>query len=142
LLDEAFGNLKAKLASVLSGSLAKQMQWAQDITIGRFGTKMLPEWAEAFSQLGDFPEVQAIQLNRVQRYWDIALRDADAFRLQSEIGISLCFDIAVQNGGVDTIETHRIRKKIQETPLQLNRTAGSSSLMSWQRIVNLSGLRT
>ena len=116
LLDDAFGSLKAKLASVLAGSLAKQMQWAQDITIGRLGTKVLPEWAEAFSRLGDFPEVQVIQLNRVQRYWDIASGDANAFNLQSEIGVSLCFDIAVQNGGIDTTEAQRIRKKILESP--------------------------
>jgi len=33
-----------------------------------------------------------------------------------ELGLALCFDIAVQNGGIDQTERNRIRTKITQTP--------------------------
>src|SRR5205823_15079657 len=74
------------------------------------GERMLPDWSAAFSALGAVPEVQAIQLGRVQsRYWSCAAADAAALNIQSELGQALCFDIAVQNGGLDTGEMNTIR---------------------------------
>ena len=34
----------------------------------------------------------------------------------NELGLALCFDIAVQNGGIDQTEGQRIRNKITQTP--------------------------
>jgi hypothetical protein len=80
--------------------------------------KVLPEWAEAFEKLGSFEEVQAIQLRGVDRYWNIAERDAKRFGLTTELGMALCFDIAVQNGGIDhgTEENSIHRRLAQESP--------------------------
>lgn len=36
--------------------------------------------------------------------------------MENELGLALCFDIAVQNGGVDQTERDRIRNKITQTP--------------------------
>lgn len=116
LLDKAFGRLKSTLLEKLTLSLDEQMQWAQELSFGRQGVKVQLEWSEAFSTLGDFSEVQAIQLERVRKYWDRARNDVQQFGLQSELGMSLCFDIAVQNGGIDAEESGRIRKKLQATP--------------------------
>jgi hypothetical protein len=36
--------------------------------------------------------------------------------VENELGLALCFDIAVQNGGIDQTEGGRIRNKITQTP--------------------------
>jgi hypothetical protein len=73
-------------------------------------------WEKAFDILGTFPALQAIQLRRVNKYWDIALRDADRFGLKTEMGVALCFDIAVQNGGVGEDEERRITRGLANLP--------------------------
>jgi hypothetical protein len=67
--------------------------------------------------LGSDPAVQEIQLRRVKKYWDTGDRDANRFHLKTEAGIALCFDIAVQNGGIDNdTEARRILTWINDNP--------------------------
>lgn len=99
ILENSFGELTNELLDVIDGSSKEQMNWANRISIGRRRYRILGEWEDAFEKLGSFPEVQAIQVQRAQRYWDIAKEDASRFSLRTEAGIALCFDIAVQNGG-------------------------------------------
>lgn len=114
LLRQAFGNLTDELLQILDASNAEQMRWANRISIGSARYRVQREWKEAFANLGSYPEIQGIQLERVQKYWDIAIQDAKRFSLKTEMGLSLCFDIAVQCGGIDDLEEEpRIRKKIQ-----------------------------
>jgi hypothetical protein len=40
----------------------------------------------------------------------------DRFSVKNELGLALCFDTAVQNGGIDQTEATRIRNKIEQTP--------------------------
>ena len=44
------------------------------------------------------------------------MRTAAKFGLKSERGLALCFDIAVQNGGISQAEERRIRRLFAETP--------------------------
>lgn len=116
-LYQAFGNLKEDLLRVLRQSRSEQLDWANSISIGSNKYRIKRPWEEAFETLGTFREVQAIQLKRVNRYWDIALRDAERFDFKSEMGIALLFDIAVQNGGVDfDSEERRIKKWLVNNP--------------------------
>jgi hypothetical protein len=117
LLDQAFGALQNELVSMLGQSLSAQLDWADRISIGTRKYQVQPQWGEAFATLGTFPEVQAVQLQRVKKYWDIAQRDAARFRLTTERGIALCFDIAVQNGGIDfENEARRIQQGLGDHP--------------------------
>ena len=116
LLDQAFGDLKDDLLRVLGQSRNAQLDWANSISIGSNKYRVERPWEKAFDTLGTFPEVQAIQLRRVNKYWEIALRDADRFELKTERGIALCFDIAVQNGGVDEDEERRIKRGLANHP--------------------------
>ena len=107
--SSAFGALEPKILEVLQRDHSGQMQWAYSVSIGS-GERILPDWSAAFSALGAVPEVQAIQLGRVQsRYWSRAAAEAAALNIQSELGQALCFDIAVQNGGLDPGEMNTIR---------------------------------
>jgi hypothetical protein len=117
LLERAFGNLKDELLRVLGQSRSDQLDWANRISVGSQKYRVEPGWEKAFAILGTFPEVQAIQLQRVNKYWDIAVRDAGRFGIQTEMGLSLCFDVAVQNGGIDfDSEERRIKRWLEENP--------------------------
>jgi len=112
----AFGNLENKIVEVLSSSQTAQMNFANSISIGPKKYQILPEWAAAFERLGSNEQVQAIQLERTEEYFNIAARDVERFDVKNELGLALCFDIAVQNGGIDQTEGERIRNKVTQTP--------------------------
>lgn len=117
LLRLAFGALEAELLAAVNGSSAEQEAFANRISLGRNRYKVEEQWARAFETLGSFDEVQAIQLERVGKYWDIAVRDAKRFDLKTELGMALCFDIAVQNGGIDhATEENSIRRRLAQNP--------------------------
>jgi hypothetical protein len=117
LLREAFGPLEAELLNAINSSSAAQEAFANRISIGSHRFKVAPDWADAFATLGDFSEVQAIQMSGVDRYWEIATRDMKRFQLNTELGAALCFDIAVQNGGID-FQTERtsIERRLAQNP--------------------------
>lgn len=116
VFSAAFGDLEAKIVEVLGSSHAAQMNFANSISIGNNKVQILPKWAVAFERLGKDGKVQAIQLERTEEFFDIAVRDVERFSVKNELGLALCFDIAVQNGGIDQTEGQRIRNKITQTP--------------------------
>jgi Putative peptidoglycan binding domain/Glycosyl hydrolase family 46 len=116
IFRSAFGDLADQLLHVLQQSRAKQMNFANSISIGSSKVKVLDKWAEAFARLGSDPAVQEIQIQHTTSFFEIALRDVARFNVKNELGLALCFDIAVQNGGIDQTEATRIRTKIEHTP--------------------------
>jgi hypothetical protein len=116
VFSAAFGNLETKIVEVLGSSRAAQMNFANSISVGNNKMQILPEWAAAFERLGKDERVQAIQLERTEDFFEIAVRDVERFTVKNELGLALCFDIAVQNGGIDQTEGNRIRNKITQTP--------------------------
>lgn len=117
-LPRAFGPLHHELLSAMSLSLEEQVAWADGISVGTRKGRLRPEWDAAFKSLGQLPGVRRIQLERArQKYWARATRDARRFGLESEMGWALCFDIAVQNGGIDVdVEGPRIQQWIGRNP--------------------------
>jgi putative peptidoglycan binding protein len=117
LLGQAFGDLADELRRMLRLGRPAQIAWADGISIGTNKDRVEPPWERAFAALGSAPEVQAIQLRRVDPYWDLARRDVGRFGLSTEAGLALCFDIAVQNGGIDSEdEERRIRQALTDHP--------------------------
>ena len=113
---QAFGNLTDKLNSVLASSQAEQLSFANSISLGSSKVNIRPEWKQAFFNLGLDPAVQAIQIQHTEPFFNIASRDVQRFNVMNELGLALCFDIAVQNGGIDQTEAGRIRNKIDQNP--------------------------
>jgi len=106
-----------KILAEVQQKRSEQLDWAESISIGTQKYRVEQPWEDAFEKLGTFPEVQAVQLKRVTHYWDIAVRDSERFRLETEMGIALCFDIAVQNGGIDfKKEERRIGQWLDSNP--------------------------
>jgi hypothetical protein len=113
----AFGEPRhQKILEVIAQPKAKQMAFANSISVGSKKMKILDEWDQSFIKLGSNPAVQEIQLQRTKKYFEIAERDVERFSVKNELGLALCFDTAVQNGGIDQTEATRIRKKIEQTP--------------------------
>jgi hypothetical protein len=96
----SFGGLEAEIVSVLAQPRPVQMTWARGISRNS-GNSIDSAWAAAFKALGDTPEVQSIENEHAQHYWNAGLPFAEDFGLQSEAGLALCFDIAVQNRVTD-----------------------------------------
>jgi len=115
----AFGALEEQMVDILSRPLAEQMEWAQSIST-KGGEQIAPEWAAAFKALGDAPEVQAIENNHAQHYWDAAIAFARNFALKSETALALCFDVAVQNRITGSM--------IEEIHSRIRRQAGRSEV--------------
>jgi peptidoglycan hydrolase-like protein with peptidoglycan-binding domain len=110
VFSNAFGPLAARLRQVLAGSHADQMAFANSISIGN-GNHVAHDWDEAFHQLGADPEVQDIQLARVDTvYKKIADDNAATLGLQEELSVALCFDVSVQNGGLKQSEVARVQQ--------------------------------
>lgn len=101
LIDEAFGDLGGELRSVLQRPRADQIAWGRSISEGVTRQNIRAEWATAFQRLGEQPEVKEVQLSHTRPYWQRAVADARRFNLTAELGLALCFDVAVQNGGID-----------------------------------------
>jgi hypothetical protein len=78
VFSNSFGPLAPQMREVLGQSLQQQMRFPDSISIGN-GSRLQPDWAEAFRKLGADPNVQDIQMQRVvQVYKNKADADAQA----------------------------------------------------------------
>lgn len=114
VFSAAFGELEDKIVEVIHSSHSEQIHFANSISVGSSKMRILDVWAKAFEKLGSDPSVQEIQLERTEKFFEIANRDRQRFNVENELGLALCFDIAVQNGGIDSTERARIRAKIEQ----------------------------
>jgi hypothetical protein len=80
---------------------ANQLAWANSITVA--GGGLAQPWRDQFAAFGMDPVVQSAQVDLVRvGYTDPAIRTAKNYGLASELGLALCFDIHVQNGGINS----------------------------------------
>jgi Putative peptidoglycan-binding domain-containing protein len=115
LIDQAFGTNTAKLRQVLNSPEDAQLAWANSITLPGGGLAEL--WRTNFRTLGSFPEVQQAQIAIAHSdYFLPALKTASKYRLASELGIALCFDIQVQNGGISNAAAAAVTQALQAAP--------------------------
>jgi hypothetical protein len=97
----AFGANADTLLDVIDGTPAQKLAWADSISAPPKGHRLIEPWQSAFARFGEFPEVQAVQRACAsEMYFLPAVQTAGALGLTTELGIALCFDIHVQNGGV------------------------------------------
>ena len=120
LFNLAFGAGAGQMRNILGMSLPAQMTWARSISAAG-GNSIVQPWSDAFAELGTFPEVQDIENEHAQHYWNAGLHFAQTFGLQSEAGLALCFDIAVQDSVSDAL--------IAQIQQQLGACAGNESAM-------------
>ncbi|MFL6519481.1 MAG: peptidoglycan-binding protein [Chthoniobacterales bacterium] len=100
IFTASFGDLEDEISDVLERPRPLQMLWARGISTNG-GENIEAPWDAAFKALGATPEVQGVENAHAQHYWNAGLPLAADFGLQSEAGLALCFDIAVQNTVTD-----------------------------------------
>jgi hypothetical protein len=102
LVRSAFGADTDELLRVLALPLPDQLAWADQMSIGTSRAGLAEPWQTHFAAFGDQQAVQAIQLRHVaQNYFQPATATAARYGLKTELGLALCFDIHVQDGGVN-----------------------------------------
>lgn len=110
-IDEAFGTDAATFLEVLASPRARQKSWATSISAG---SRVVEPWRTHFERFGSFPEVQAAQRAVARRnYFEPAVATAHKLGLVSELGLALCFDIHVQNGGVKRASMTALRPAVE-----------------------------
>lgn len=118
-VEDAFGSLTEEWRDILAAPKAKQTQWANAISLPPNKYRLKPEWADAFHRLGQAPLAQQAQNELAQEiYWAKAQSIVKEFHLTGELGACLAFDIAVQNGSVDSADRKHLKAlQAQSGPL-------------------------
>lgn len=119
LVQQAFAGQAAELLQVMTASdAAVQKQWASAHTL-KNGTLTEP-WRTMFGNFGAMAEVQAEQIRRVRKdYLQPAVVTARKLGVKSELGLALCFDVHVQNGGIRAGAWKSIRQQLREGMAEL-----------------------
>jgi putative peptidoglycan binding protein/glycosyl hydrolase family 46 len=109
LVRDAFQDSAEELLTLVNSPIDSQTAWADKHTLAN-GALVQP-WREMFATFGAFPEVQAEQMRHViSDYLSPAIKTAANLNLTSELGLALCFDIHVQNGGIKRKAMAQIRQ--------------------------------
>lgn len=100
-VTSAFGANAPALLAIMQDTRANQLAWANSITVQ--GGGLAQPWKDQFAAFGLDPVVQSAQIDLVNAgYTAPAIRTAQRYGLTSELGLALCFDIHVQNGGINS----------------------------------------
>ena len=87
--------------------------------------------ADDVRELGAMAEVQAEQMLRVREdYLEPAIRTAKKLGFRSELGLALCFDVHVQNGGIGTGIRKSMQQKFQAGMAELERRKAVANLVA------------
>lgn len=118
LVRQAFGENTDDLIEIMMAPKARQLVWANSISLGTTKVRIAEPWRSAFLRFGEIEEVQALQLELANRdYFQPALQTAKGFGLKSELGIVLSFDIHVQNGGISPSTHKEIEDNLADHPV-------------------------
>lgn len=116
LVRQSFGENTQKLLDMLHSPKARQMEFADRISVGAAKIEIEEPWRSAFKAFGEIPQVQAIQMQMADHdYGEPALETALELQLRSELGRALAFDIHVQNGGIKPAARHDIATALERT---------------------------
>jgi hypothetical protein len=114
LIAQAFGDDAGTLLAVMKDSLRNQERWANSISVG---SRLAEPWRTGFSMLGQFPQVRDEQRRIAhEQYFLPAIATARDLKLKTELGMALCFDIHVQNGGIGPAARTAINEALATQP--------------------------
>lgn len=85
---------------VTNRTTADQISWGDSITNPNNKNTVIEPWNTYFKTLGTMASCQAAQENATMQYYNLAEQWCSDFGLWSRRGYSLCFDMAVQAGGM------------------------------------------
>jgi hypothetical protein len=121
LVRQAFGTKTDELLSVMRAPKARQLAFADSISLGASKARVAEPWKTAFRRFGELPAVQKLQLARVDVRWKAARDLAASLGLKTELGFALAFDIVVQNGSLKPAARTRIERDVAAHPIHKER---------------------
>jgi hypothetical protein len=106
-VTNAFQDQAPAILAIMQDTPANQLQWANQNTVK--GGGLAEPLKSMFAAFGSDPVVQAVQLAHVQSEYTLpAIQTAKSYGLESELGLALCFDCHVQNGGITAAAAAKI----------------------------------
>ena len=134
VIRSTFVDLTKDLERMRNMPIEKQIAFADSISIPGAKFKLVDPWRIAFDRLGSIPEVQEIQ-RRVafEQYMKPAKRTAKSLGLTTELGVALCFDVHVQNGGIKPAAMDAIKRSGARSEADL-RTAIANAVADQARV--------
>jgi hypothetical protein len=121
LVRQAFGAKTDELLGVMRAPKARQLAFADSISLGASKARVAEPWKTAFRRFGELPAVQKLQLARVDVRWKAARDLAASLGLKTELGFALAFDIVVQNGSLKPAARTRIQRDVAAHPIHKER---------------------
>jgi hypothetical protein len=113
LVSNCFGDCTGTLLQVLGEPWNQQLAWADSVSSGASKVTLAEPYKSGFAKLGESALGQQLQQQHVQNdYYTPALHTAQLYGFKSELGIALCFDIHVQNGGIASSAGDKVRAQI------------------------------
>ncbi len=122
VVERAFGAKRAELLAMLRAPKPRQLRWGTSISAGPKKARVIEPWRTAFHRLGESKEAQALQISLADRsYFQPARATARQLGLRTELGLALCFDIHVQNGGLSPKARAELRRDLAAHPVKNER---------------------
>jgi hypothetical protein len=113
LIRDCFGASTDEFLQVLKEPWAQQEAWANSVSSGSSKLTLAEPFKSGFAKLGATPLGQQLQQAHVDAdYYHPALATAKAYGLTTELGIALCFDIHVQDGGISSSAGQIVRAQM------------------------------
>ena len=127
VIRSTFVDLTKDLERMRNMAIDKQIAFADSISIPGAKFKLVYPWRIAFDRLGSIPEVQEIQ-RRVafDQYMKPAKKTAKSLGLTTELGVALCFDVHVQNGGIKPAAMDAIKRSGARTEADLRKAIANA----------------
>jgi hypothetical protein len=98
---DCFGDCTDTFLNLCKEPWEKQLEWCDSVSSGSQKLTLAEPYKSGFAKLGESALGQQLQQAHVDAdYYQPALKTARNYNLKSELGIALCFDIHVQNGGI------------------------------------------
>jgi peptidoglycan hydrolase-like protein with peptidoglycan-binding domain len=125
LVKQAFGDHSQELMQLMTGTRASQKQWCDAHTL--HSGALAEPWKSMFATFGSLPEVQAEQIKHVQKdYLGPAVTTARRLGFSGELGLALCFDIHVQNGGIKPAVFKALQPQIGKPEPELRKAVANA----------------
>lgn len=127
MVRAAFVDLTRELERLRGLPLERQVAFCDTLSISPGKHRLVDPWRVAFDRLGSMPEVQEVQ-RRVAftNYMTPAKRTLRTLGLTTELGLALCFDIHVQNGGIKRQAMEAIKAARPRTEPELRRVIANA----------------
>jgi len=114
LLESCFGSGCTTLLQVCDEAWDAQLAWSDSVSSGTSKTLLAEPFKSGFAKLGESSLGQQLQQQHVDEdYYKPALATAQKYGLKTELGIALCFDLHVQNGGISSAAGSAVRAQMK-----------------------------